>query len=237
MSDREVVLEFASTSTEREVLEDWRHGRVAREDVRAIDSRDPSLPRALEDDDDPLVTPVRVAWLPPKRAGARAARLSDLLAFRNPRRPREAEQRRILRSEPDRCQVIVGEPATVSETADSLRERRRQGELAAFVARQGALALERAERELIGTQYKVPRFVSEEIAPSAPLPQRGGASWPGGSGAPVGEVAAEAAACIEEMVASQSRLAIDAWGQFGRWLSRAYTVDVDPSRRSTGCVS
>jgi glycerol-3-phosphate O-acyltransferase len=31
------------------------------------------------------------------------------------------------------------------------------------------------------------------------------------------------------MVASQSRLAIDIWGQFGRWLSRAYTVEVDAS--------
>src|SRR5919198_4915824 len=29
------------------------------------------------------------------------------------------------------------------------------------------------------------------------------------------------------MVASQSRLAIDIWSEFGRWLSRAYTVEVD----------
>jgi glycerol-3-phosphate O-acyltransferase len=98
------------------------------------------------------VTPVRVAWLPRERGGARAARVSDLLAFRNPRRPREAEQRRILRSEPDRCPVVVGEPATVSDLRSRFEDGGDAGELAAFVGRQGALALERAERTLIGTQ-------------------------------------------------------------------------------------
>jgi glycerol-3-phosphate O-acyltransferase len=50
------------------------------------------------------------------------------------------------------------------------------------------------------------------------------------SGRGLDAVAEEAAGCLEEMVASQSRLAIDAWDQFGRWVSRAYTLDVDTSR-------
>jgi len=62
----------------------------------------------------------------------------------------------------------VGEPAPASE----LRERwRRAGGadvahtagLPDFVARQAALALERAERRLRGARYKVPRFVEQEI--------------------------------------------------------------------------
>jgi glycerol-3-phosphate O-acyltransferase len=40
----------------------------------------------------------------------------------------------------------------------------------------------------------------------------------------------EAAAALDEMVAGQSRLAIDAWDHFGRWVGRAYAVDVDTSR-------
>src|SRR5207253_1522652 len=63
---------------------------------------------------------------------------------------------------------VVAEPAPASE----LRERwRRTGGtdvghtagLSEFVARQAALALDRAERRLRGARYKVPRFVQEEI--------------------------------------------------------------------------
>jgi glycerol-3-phosphate O-acyltransferase len=47
---------------------------------------------------------------------------------------------------------------------------------------------------------------------------------------PQAEVAGEAETYLQEMVAAHSRLAIDAWGQFGRWLSRAYGVEVDEAR-------
>jgi glycerol-3-phosphate O-acyltransferase len=226
MSGRKVVLEFASTSTEREVLEDWRRSQGGGDDVRVVASGDPDLAGELEEDGDSLVTPVRVAWLPRQRAGARAARMSDLLAFRNPRGPRESVQKRILRREPDRCRVIVGEPATVGEMRTRMGNGHGNGELAQFVARQGALALERAERELIGTQYKVPRFVSEDLRSTARF-RAAVAELAGRLGRPEDEVAHEAAECLEEMVASQSRTAIDVWGEFGRWLSRAYTVEVD----------
>src|SRR5438477_574253 len=47
------------------------------------------------------------------------------------------------------------------------------------------------------------------------------------TGAPADETEAKAAAALDEMVASQGRLAVDVWDQFGRWMSRAYTLDVD----------
>ena len=226
--DRAIVLEFASTPTEREVLEEWlRRTHPEGEYSSVVADDQPRLAEALGGDPgDAPVTPVRVAWLPRERAGVRAARLSDLLAFRNPRRPREAEQRRILRSEPDRCRVVVGEPATVGDLRARFANGGGDGELAAFVSRQGALALERAERSLIGTQYKVPRFVSEEISSAAHF-RAAVSALAERLERPADEVGREAAACIDEMVASQSRLAIDIWGQFGRWLSRAYTVEVD----------
>ncbi len=228
LGDRAIVLEFASTSTERQVLEQWlRRANADEERVNVLAGDRHGLAEALGGDGgDPQVTPVRVLWLPRKRGGARAARVSDLLAFRNPRRPREAEQRRILRREPDRCRVVVGEPARVSELRSRFENGGDAGELAAFVSRQGALALLRAERSLIGTQYKVPRFVCEEIAASGRF-QAAVAALAERLGRPVANVAREATACIDEMVASQSRLAVDIWGEFGRWLSRAYTVDVD----------
>src|SRR5207249_826400 len=108
--------------------------------------------------------PLRAAWLPPEGGGARAARLSRLLSVGDPRDPGRLRQAQVLRRHPDRCRVVVAEPAPASE----LRERwRRTGGtdvghtagLSEFVARQAALALDRAERRLRGARYKVPRFV------------------------------------------------------------------------------
>ena len=225
---RSIVLEFASTPLEHEVLASWLSRVTPGGDDVEVVPRGPELAQALRaDDGESFVTPVRVAWLPRERGGVRSARVGDLLALRDPRRPGEAAQRRILRREPDRCQVVVGEPARVRE----LRARfdGEPQDLAAFVERQAVLALDRAGRRLFGTQYKVPRFVSEEIAASPrfgeavrELAERLERPYP--------EVRAEAASYVDEMVAGQSRLAIDIWGQFGRWLSRAYTVVVDRSR-------
>jgi glycerol-3-phosphate O-acyltransferase len=224
-----IVLEFASTPTEREVLEGWLRGeRPPGADARVVDAGDPRLGEALAADGNPLVAPVRVAWLPRERGGTREALLRDALAFRNPRRPSESAQRRIARREPDRCRVLVAAPATVSEMRARFERSGADGDLGDFVRRQAVLALDRAERRLIGTQYKVPRFVSEEISASARF-RSAVADLAGRTDRLEPEVAAEAANCIDEMVASQSRLAIDVWGDFGRWLARAYTIDIDRS--------
>ena len=75
---------------------------------------------------------------------------------------------RILSRDPDRCRILAGKPAPASE----LRKRWREAggtdhsqtlSLPEFVSRQAALALERAERQLRGARYKVPRLVDEEI--------------------------------------------------------------------------
>jgi glycerol-3-phosphate O-acyltransferase len=106
----------------------------------------------------------------------------------------------------------------------------------AFVTRQGALALERAQRRLTG-RPKVPRLVVEEIEASARF-KEGVANLavelgrdPGARGVPVttAEVAAEAAVALAEMAASQSPVALAAWRQLERVAARAYHIDVDPS--------
>ncbi|MDQ3849747.1 MAG: glycerol-3-phosphate 1-O-acyltransferase, partial [Actinomycetota bacterium] len=155
----------------------------------------------------------------------RGARLRDVLALKDPRRPRAAAQARIARQEPERCLVVVGEAARVSE----LRRRftAQDGEsLETFIERQGVLALDRAERDIIGGQYKVPRLVRQDITASARF-QATVARLAEEHGREVADVGTEAEAALDEMVASQSRLAIDAWDSFGRWVSRAYTLDVD----------
>ncbi|MBW2315665.1 MAG: hypothetical protein JRH10_15935, partial [Deltaproteobacteria bacterium] len=102
------------------------------------------------------------------RDGRRKVLFRDILLLGDPRDPGRLRQRWIRAREPDRCRVVAGEPAPASE----LRERWRKAcgstgaetlGLADFVARQAALALERAERRLRGTRYKVPRFVHREV--------------------------------------------------------------------------
>ncbi len=161
----------------REWIEESRPDEVAPSQVevlripsprRALGRVDPGLEPSLAAGDDPLMAPLRVAWFPETRDGRRSARLSDLLKLGDPRDPNFLRARWVRRRAPERCRIIAGQPARASE----LRERWRRAAgtdtgatvgLADFVARQAALALERAERGARGARYKVPRFVRDEL--------------------------------------------------------------------------
>ena len=227
---RAIVLAFVEHPAERRVLSDWLKqvpARAAR--IEVLQGPDARLEQALADAaSEDWIVPVRVAWLPRERNGQRAAGLRDLVALTNPRHPSRRAQTSILRKEPDRCRVLTGEPARVTELQARFAQRPSADGFAAFVGRQATLALARAERGLAGLQYKVPHLVVEEITTSAHFRERIG-DLAGRLGRPEEEVAHEAEGYLEEMVAAHSRLAIDAWGQFGRWLSRAYSVEVDES--------
>jgi glycerol-3-phosphate O-acyltransferase len=227
-----LVLAFSSAPAEREVLNAWlaqRAGGGARPCVEILGAPDASLERALATSaDDPFIVPVRVAWLPRqrKRDGQRAVALTDVLALSNPRRPTRRQQNHILRTEPDRCLVVAAEPARLTELRRRFDESPGADGFPAFVDRQAQLALERAERRHAGLQYKVPRLVVEEIEASARFNEQL-TMLAQSLDRPRDEVASEASDYLHEMAASHSRLAIDAWEQFGRWLSRAYSVEVD----------
>jgi glycerol-3-phosphate O-acyltransferase len=227
----ELVLDFAETTAERQVIEAWidreRRARGAR--VEVVGARSHELPSRLVNVGDASVLPIRVAWLPRDRDGERRLRLSELVATGNPRHPRPGAQVRILLREPERCRVVAGEPASVIE----LRRRHREAtggddhdDFADYVRRQGVLALERAERDLVGSQYKAARLVPEEVISSARFRARL-ARLAQGLGRTPAEAAAEARGYLDEMAASHSQLAIDFWEEFARWVVRSYTIDVD----------
>ena len=129
-----------------------------------------SLPaEALDRDDDTALVPVRVAWLPEEHSGRRAARLADMLPGRDPYRPSERQQQRILARQPGRARVLVGEPAAIG----ALRRRWAEDtggedpdDFGAYVARRATLALDWAEYRLRGPRYKTPSLVKEEILAS-----------------------------------------------------------------------
>jgi len=118
--------------------------------------------------DDPLLAPLRVAWLPARRSdGTRRVRLNEIW-LGDPRDPGALRQRWISRWTPDRCRIVTGEPAPLSELRARWRDAGEQdvratNSLADFVVRRAHLALERAERRLRGARYKVPRLIREDI--------------------------------------------------------------------------
>ena len=124
---------------------------------------DPGLESRMERDDDPVLVPLRIAWLAPRRDGTRSVRLADLLKLGDPRDPDLLRQYLIMAKAPDRCQILVGEPARSSELITRWQEGVESSSLSEFVARRAWLALERAERRVRGNRYKVPKFVHQEI--------------------------------------------------------------------------
>lgn len=233
-----VFLIDAASAREQQLLHEWiaRHRPDGSrfEAVSIPPSRgrrrpglDPRLEACLATDEDPLLAPLRVSWQPEQKDGVREVRLSDLLTFGDPRDPGHLRQAWTLRRHPDRCCIVAGEPAPVSE----LRERwRRVGGadagqttgLPEFVARQAALALERAERRLRGTRYKVPRLVQEDIL-SRPACRGGIARLARDLGRDEAAVAADAARYLREIAASHSPYVIDLVANLIRFLyTRGY---------------
>jgi glycerol-3-phosphate O-acyltransferase len=238
---RVVFLLDAATSFERSLLEAWiarhRPEGAACDAVPIPPSRGrrrgkgslAALETAILQGDDPLLAPLRVVWLPPRRPdGTRVVRLRDVLLRGDPFDPSAGRQRLILRRERERCRIAAGDPAPLAE----LRERWRGPEtgetiaLPEFVARQAQLALERAERRLRGARYKVPRLVREEIL-SRPSFRGGVARLARQLGRSEADVAREASRDLREIAAAHNPITIDLATQLYRVLySRGYDAEL-----------
>ena len=237
-----VFLLDASSPLEQRLLEEWiatthvptgipyetvaippsRRGRR-----RAVERG--ALEGALAATDDPLLTPLRVAWLPPPTSGGPLRRLVKLLVAGDPRDPSRWRQRWVARHHPERAQVVLADAAPVSELRARWRSAGGAGfaetvGLADFVVRQAALALERAERRLRGLRYKVPRFVAESIL-ARPAFQGGITRLAHELGRPTADVAREAARDLREIAATHSPYVIDLIAELIRVLySRGYSA-------------
>jgi glycerol-3-phosphate O-acyltransferase len=188
-----------------------------------VDSR---LEACLAAADDPMLTPLRVAWLPGPARGGPRRRFLQLLLLGDPRDPGRMRQA-VGARQAARYQVVAGEAAPASE----LRERWRRaggadlGEttgLADFVTRQAALALERAERRVRGLRYKVPRFVHEDIL-ARPAFRAGITRLAQELGRPQAAVLRDAQRYLKEIAATHSPYVIDLTAQLIHLLyTRAY---------------
>ena len=179
--DNVVVLASTRTPVEDSLVRDWVRSEVEPEhrDVRVVTlpplSGTPAAYAALGallDDPDILLLPAHVVWRPGEKDGNRRVAISDLVRGRNPYDPASRNQRSIADADPDRAPVIAGIPGTVGFLQQRYSESH-QGATAdaeafgRFVARRARLALERADRAVLGPEFRSPGFLTEEILHSA----------------------------------------------------------------------
>ncbi len=100
--------------------------------------------------DNPTFVPLRVVWSEASRPGAG-----------RPDRDRGLSRGRWFRGR--HPALVVGDPASLAELEQRWRSSDRRGTLSHYVERQAQLALDRAERAIRGSRYKVPRFVQDEV--------------------------------------------------------------------------
>lgn len=172
------ILDVAN-SFEQKLLGDWvSHHRPSTQppprvvhlnmsdDREAVDGS--ALISTLNLDDDALLVPLRVAWRPSAEAIESGPRVRDLL-MGDPRRPKPGKARKIIENSPERAQLMAARNASLGALRERFLAKNAQPSrslepaLAAFIARQAALALDVAERRLRGGRYKVPRHVAEVL--------------------------------------------------------------------------
>ncbi|MEN8240137.1 MAG: hypothetical protein ABFR53_13160, partial [Actinomycetota bacterium] len=182
-----VVLVDASGRFEADLIDEWLReaSRAATDPIdvfnlppsrrqRPFGAVDPSIGERLAQEDDPLCVPIRVVWLAEEHDGVRRVTLADLFTLGDPRDPDPIRQRLIYARHPDRCRIVVGEPARRSYLEKRWSAPIGRGpadgtSLGEFVALRAWMALERAERRVRGLRYKVPKFLREDLFWSRPF--------------------------------------------------------------------
>ncbi len=182
------------------------------------------LVEELESDEDRLVVPVRVFWVPaglPTRL-----KVVGLISGRDTYRPPEILQRRILRKNPTRARVVAGEPAKVSELRKQWSETtvaENPREFARFVLRRAALAIERVELRLLGPNTSRRGWSSRRCS-TRRVSVKAWSRFPGATVEKAGEM-------LDELSTGWSRFSVDLIPTLGRAIfSRGFDPRIDYDR-------
>jgi glycerol-3-phosphate O-acyltransferase len=207
------VMAGPTSATERRLIDEWVASSDEGRGVTKVVDAESGLADELAQYGDALILPVRVAWLPAVQRDASRSRWSDLALMATPRRPATWIQRRLAARDPERQRVLTGAPAMLTQLR--ARHRRTVGsrasdpeDFARFVRRQAIVTLDRAERHFIGDRYKVPHHVAEEIISRAEFRSHL-VQIAEETGISEKEALDRAATALDELVAVQSRAAVD----------------------------
>ena len=201
---------------------------------------DPRLEAFLSRDDDPLLVPLRVMWFPPSRDGRRTVGWQDLFKFGDPRDPDPIRQHLIIRTRPDRCRIVMGQPMQLSALHNIWADPDGRGQteglsLADFAAMRAWLSLERAERALRGNRYKVPKFPRESLTSTKSF-ATGVAQLAKETGTSYNHMALRTRRYVREIAATHSPYVIGLVAGGFRWIiDRAY-VDLRYDREELDAV-
>ena len=220
-----------SNSLERDVLSGWigHHSPRAENEQQApqtyLDLRDDRkgfdstpLLMALALPAETIITPVRLAWLPAEDPTKSGARFRNLV-LGDPRRPNKVRGKKILAETPQRAQLIAGVPDTIAnlrqryELHHAINIESAQTEFADFIARQAAIVLDIAERQLQGGRYKVPRHVAATLLAS-PAYNKAVEKIASEQGKDKEELLKDAAVYMQEMVSVPRRFWLDFYARF-----------------------
>ncbi|MGY1805200.1 glycerol-3-phosphate 1-O-acyltransferase [Blastococcus sp. SYSU D00922] len=224
-----IVLVDTSSDVERRLVEVALAEEVSGRAATVLPLRGAALEQPLSGAaPDTVVTAVRVAWTPRHPVGhedgeRRRSRWAAAMPSLR-RRPPGPLQKLALDRDPDRAQVVLAAPATVAELSGRWSG---NGSLPEFVAQQASLALDRAERGVVGERVKVPRHVVEAIEASPDF-RRELAALAERMECPEEELRARATAALDGLVAAVDPAAVEVFtGMFRPLHSRAWDVQAD----------
>lgn len=120
--------------------------------------------------------------------------------------------------------VVTGEGASLAELNQRFEKKSLPGALPDYIARSALLTLERREREIRGTRYKVPRLVDTEVL-GKPQMVNALKTLSAETGKPLEDLQREAAACLKEMAATPTPGGVGLAAALGRFM---YTRGFDP---------
>ncbi len=229
---RKLFIIDARNRVERRHLLDWLHGTwgaISDSEWVTLDLSDETAPLKLEklagrldQAEDCLVIPVRVAWRIPHFDRDRTLRLHDLI-FGDPRMPGSLRAWSILLRDRRRAQCLLGEPASVETLRVRFAEDIGMADadpatgFASFVTRQATLTLEVQERGVRGTRYKVPRFVADSLAAS-PRFRSALAALASDLGRKPSELLPEARRYMKELISTPSAMFLDLRARLERFM-------------------
>jgi glycerol-3-phosphate O-acyltransferase len=185
------------------------------DDRKALDTR--RLEEAIREQPAATIAPLRVSWLSRERQSRSGPKIRDLLKGGD-RRPPGWLASRVARHNPERLNLTAGEPGSLSELGarfeakTGLSATEQSEDFAIFVARQAAVVLDIAERQLIGGRYKVPRYIHQSIRNNRAF-KAGLSTIAESSGKTIRAVRTEANDYLREMISIPTGFWLDVWAK------------------------
>ncbi len=181
--------------------------------------------------DSTLIAPLRIAWTPSEEGALTLGRLRHLITG-DPRKPSPRRGKKILSTAPERVHLMVGKPDTMAnlkqrfEAHHAVDETSSQEEFANFVARQAAVVLDMAERQLKGGRYKMPRHVASAMMANSDY-NAAVQRLADEQGKPKDELMKEAAQYMKEMISTPTSFWLDVYARFNTFcLGLGYEQDI-----------